>query len=205
MQELGNPVHEIGRQEKELIARILAGDEPSFERFVDDYYPRLYRFAWLRLDGDAEAAQDVVQDTFSKVITRLSYYRGEAALFSWLCTFCRYEIAAYWRTRARRAAEVPLLVDTPNVRAALECLAMGAQGPESEVERRQVATLVRRALDHLPTHYGDALEERYLRGRSVAQIADRMGLSYKAAESLLSRARKAFREGFAGVLGGATS
>lgn len=196
---------DAGRPDTELVARLLSGDEAAFEQFVDDYYPRLYRFACARLDGDDDTAQEIVQETFSKVIGKLHYYRGEAALFSWMCTFCRYEIAAYWKTRARRAPEVPLLEDTPRVRVALESLAMGAAGPESEVEQRQVARLVRSTLDHLPVRYGDALEWRYLRGRSVDQIAERLGCSYKAAESLLSRARKAFREGFAGVLGGATS
>ena len=191
--------------DKRLVARILAGDEAAFERFVDDYYPRLYRFAFLRLDRDPDVTQDVVQGTFSKVLPNLSRYRGEAALFSWLCSFCRYEIAAYWKTRARRAPEVPLVEDVPGVRAALESLAVAGESPHSELERRELATLVRTILDHLPVRYGDALEWRYLRGSPVDEIAERLGVSYKAAESLLSRAREAFRAGFAQVVGGVTS
>jgi len=193
------------RPDKRLVTRILRGDEEAFESFIDDYYPRLYRFACARLNRDPEAAQDVVQDTFSKVIPRLDYYRGEAALFSWLCSFCRVEIAAYWKARARRAPEVPLLEDAPQVRAALESLAMDVDSPHGELERRELARLVRATLDYLPVRYGNALEWRYLQGSSVQHIAERLGLTYKAAESLLSRAREAFREGFAQVLGGVTS
>jgi RNA polymerase sigma-70 factor (ECF subfamily) len=193
------------RSDKQLVTRILAGDGAAFERFIDDYYPRLYRFAYVRLDRDPEAAQDAVQDTFSKVIPKLAYYRGEAALFSWLCSFCRVEIAAYWKTRARRAPEVPLLEDSPQVRAVLDSLAADDESPHHQLERRELARLVRATLDCLPVRYGDALEWRYLRGSSVHQIAERLGVSYKAAESLLSRAREAFRAGFAEVVGGLTS
>jgi RNA polymerase sigma factor (sigma-70 family) len=82
---------------------------------------------------------------------------------------------------------------------------MAGESPHSELERRELARLVRTILYHLPVRYGDALEWRYLRDSSVDQIAERLGVSYKAAESLLSRAREAFREGFSQVVGGVTS
>ena len=56
-------------------------------------------------------------------------------------------------------------------------------------------------LDHLPGRYGDALEWRYIQELTVEDIAARLGLGYKATESLLSRARAAFRDGFAAIGG----
>jgi RNA polymerase sigma-70 factor (ECF subfamily) len=56
---------------------------------------------------------------------------------------------------------------------------------------------VRSTLDHLPGRYGDVLEWKYLQDLSVNEIAERLGVGYKAAESLLTRARAAFRDGFA--------
>jgi RNA polymerase sigma-70 factor (ECF subfamily) len=56
-------------------------------------------------------------------------------------------------------------------------------------------------LDCLPPWYGDALEWKYIHGLSVKEIAERLNLGSKAAESLLTRARKAFREGFAALTG----
>jgi RNA polymerase sigma-70 factor (ECF subfamily) len=52
------------------------------------------------------------------------------------------------------------------------------------------------ALDYLPTPYGDILEWKYLRDMSMGEIASRLGRSPKAVESLLTRAREAFRETF---------
>jgi RNA polymerase sigma-70 factor (ECF subfamily) len=180
-----------------LVQQMLAGDERAFEDFFDDYFSRLFRFAMARLDHDGDAAEDVVQATLCKAITKLDTYRGEAALFSWLCTFCRHEISAFFKKQRRVPPPINLVEEIPAVRAALESLAASLEDPEQELQRKEVARLVQVTLDYLPTHYGNALEWKYIQGWSVKEIAERLRLSPKAAESLLTRARAAFREGFA--------
>lgn len=191
---------EHGLEERRLVKRLLDGDEEAFDIFIAEYYPRLYRFAWRRLDGDAETAQDVVQATFGKVIPSLRSFRGEAALFSWMCSICRFETAAEWRRKGNVDRSVHLEDDSLEVRAALESLAMG-NSPEDELQRKELGMLVRTALDHLPPDYGRALEWKYLNGAPVKEIAARLGVSGKAAESLLTRARSAFREAFGELSG----
>jgi RNA polymerase sigma-70 factor (ECF subfamily) len=71
--------------------------------------------------------------------------------------------------------------------------------PETLRHREEVAGLVRATLEHLPDNYATALELKYINGCSVAEIARRLGIGEKAAESVLSRARAAFREGFRSV------
>ena len=51
-------------------------------------------------------------------------------------------------------------------------------------------------LDSLPAPYGDVLEWKYLEGASMRDIADRLGLTVKAVESMLTRARESFKSGF---------
>lgn len=187
--------------DRELLSRVLRGNEQAFDTLVDEYYPRLYRFAFRRLGADPEATQDVVQSTFEKLIPRLGSFRGEAALFSWMCSFCRFEIAAHWRRVGLRPPEVPLDEDSEAVRAALDSLTDQRPSAEQALERRQLGRLVRVALDHLPVRYGNALEWKYIHGLSVAEVAARLGTSPKAAESVLTRARQAFRDGFAAVIG----
>jgi RNA polymerase sigma-70 factor (ECF subfamily) len=180
----------------DLARRLLAGDDSAFDAFFAEYFPRLYRFALVRLGGHADAAEEVVQTALIKAVSKLRTYRGEAALFTWLCTICRREITASL-ARAGQDAEVWLPDDHPDMRAALDALAAVAAGnPETELRRLELARLVQVTLDHLPRRYGDALEWKYIEGMSVGEIAERLGLGYKAAESLLSRAREAFREGF---------
>ncbi len=178
---------------------MLSGEEAAFEEFFDGFFPRLYRFALARLDRDADVAEEVVQSTLCRVITKLHTYRGEAALFTWLCTFCRHEISAYYK-RQGRASQVALVEDAPEVRAALESLSGASNDlPDDVLSRKELGRLVQATLDALPGRYGDALEWKYIQGLSVKEVGERLELGPKAAESLLTRARGAFRDGFAAV------
>jgi RNA polymerase sigma-70 factor (ECF subfamily) len=181
-------------EDRRLVRRMLRGDERAFDEFFAGYFQRLFRFA-LRRVGDSDAAEDIVQASLVVAMTKLHTWRGEAALFTWLCTLCRHELSAYWR-RAGRREETTLVEDAPEIRATLESLAAGAEGPDRELERREIARQVQLTLDFLPGRYGDVLEWKYILGLSVAEIAARLGTTEKAAESTLTRARQAFRTAF---------
>jgi RNA polymerase sigma-70 factor (ECF subfamily) len=67
------------------------------------------------------------------------------------------------------------------------------------VARADTGRIVQLVLDHLPPRYSRALEWKYLEDVSVDDIARRLQCTPKAAESLLTRARDAFRDAFAAV------
>jgi len=183
---------------------MLRGDERAFAEFFAGHFPRLYRFAASRLNQDADAAEEVVQATLCLAIRKLDTYRGEASLLTWLCTFCRHEIAAFFQRANRQPEAVDLAEESPEVLAALESLwAHGGVDPEAELRRKEIAGMVHLVLDRLPARYADALEWKYIDGLPVQEIADRLGLGLKAAESVLTRARHAFRDGFTAA-GGAS-
>lgn len=191
----------MNHAEKALADRVLAGHESAVVAFVDAYFPGLYRFALARMDNDADEAEDVVQTTLCAALSKLHTYRGEASLFTWLCTFCRHEISAHFRRMKRWPQTVDLAEDSPEVRAALESLwAVADEGPEGAAERKEISRLVQLTLDQLPGRYGEALAWKYIEGIPVNVIADRLGSSPKAAESLLTRARQAFRDGFSSLM-----
>jgi len=185
-----------------LARRMLAGDERAFEEFFAAYFPGLFRFALFRVESDAGAAEEITQAALCAAMLKIESYRGEAPLFSWLCTFCRHEISAYY-TRMQRSPASLDIADDEAVQAVLDSLqAAEYHGPEQSLRRKELAELVRQALDRLPHHYGNALEWKYVENLSVNEIAERLGMGPKAAESLLMRARTAFRECFAAVCGG---
>jgi RNA polymerase sigma-70 factor, ECF subfamily len=184
----------------DLARRLLAGDERAFESFFAEYFPRIYRFARVRLSGDEDAAEEVAQTTLIKALAKVHTYRGEAALFTWLCSVCRHEIAA-WFGRRGKAVHLSMTNDS-EMRVILDAIAAWSRDdPEQEYQRHELSRLVHTTLDHLPGRYGDVLQWKYLEGRSVEGIGDRLGLGYKASESLLTRARQAFREAFVAVAG----
>src|SRR5262249_37484145 len=71
--------------------------------------------------------------------------------------------------------------------------------------RAEVGRLVQAVLDRLPSRYGDALEWKYVEGRSVEEIGERLGIGHAAAQSLLARARIAFRDALESVFGSAAA
>src|SRR5262245_40164946 len=107
-----------------LARRLLDGEESAFAEFFAAYFPRLYsRFARAKLGGDEDAAEEIVQTTLIKAIDKLQTYRGEAALLTWLCTFCRREIAG-WARRTGRRSEVSLADDRLDVSAMLDAITL---------------------------------------------------------------------------------
>ncbi|HEX9707620.1 MAG TPA: RNA polymerase sigma factor [Steroidobacteraceae bacterium] len=187
--------------DKQLIRRLLAGDERAFDTFFNAYFARVYRFALPRLNGDVEAAQDVVLSTLTKAMRRLSEFRGDSALFTWICQICRHEVVDHIRAR-RRSRHVVLIDDQPELRQAIDSI----EAPEEydlveNYGRAETGRLVRVVLDRLPSSYGDALEWKYIEGESVEVIGERLGIGTTAAQSLLARARIAFREALEKVFG----
>ena len=177
-----------------LAGRLAAGEDAAFEAFFGEYFPRLYRFALARVGPDLSIVEDVVQETLSSAIQRIHHYRGEAALFTWLCTICRRTLERKERSDRRVRSRLAALEDSPEVRAALESIAGAAPQADGELAAEEQRRLVHVALDALPEHYARALEWKYLDDLKVRDVAERLGVTVKAAENVLTRARAAFRD-----------
>lgn len=189
---MANPSHS---SDLLTVRRILKGDARAFRDLFDRFFPRLYRFALVRLDGDHDLASEVVQVTLCKGLARLDTYRGEAALYTWFCQICRHALVDQRRKAQRSERFVRPLEEEPDVRAVLEAFTAPVETqPEAQAWRSDIQRLVQATMDVLPDRYGDVLEWKYLDGLPVNEIAARLGLGPKAAESLLTRARTAFRD-----------
>jgi RNA polymerase sigma-70 factor (ECF subfamily) len=189
---VSNPSHS---SDFETARRILKGDERAFRDLFDQFFPRLYRFALVRLHGDHDLASEIAQQTICKALDGLDSYRGEAALYTWLCQICRHVLIDQRRKAQRTERFVRPLEDEPNVRAVLEAFAAPVEAqPDAQTWHRDIQRLVQATMDVLPDRYGDVLEWKYLDGLPVNEIAARLDLGPKAAESLLTRARTAFRD-----------
>ncbi len=192
------PLHQ---EDRRLAARLLAGDSGAFDEFFNAYFARLYRFAVHRVGGDRDAARDIVQETLCKAMRSLEGYRGEASMFTWLCQICRSLLADRYQQLQREGRRFVAIEDDAGARAALESLDAPDDDPELAMRRSQLAGLVQSVLDRLPTHYGNALEWKYVEGLTVEAIGLRLQVGTLAAQSLLQRARAAFRDGFEEMYG----
>ena len=179
---------------------LLAGEAQAFDDFFGEYFPRLYRFVLPRVDLSVGDAQDICQETLLRALRRLQSYRGEAALFTWMCRIAINEIADHWQRRRRDDAHQVFAEDDATVQAIVAALhADEADEPERRHFQAELCRAVQVTLDQLPGHLGDVLEWKYLDGLSVADIARRLNLSNVAAQSMLQRARAAFRDIFSSM------
>ena len=180
--------------DRDLVSAVLAGEQRAFNAFFDSYFPRIYRFALSRLGRNEDASKEVAQATLTKALRKLSTWRAEASLFTWICQICRHEIADHVRSRSREASLVPIGVSGEMQRTVESVAASSDEEPMRVYTAGETRRLIQLAIDRLPPRYGDALEWKYVDGESVVRIGERLAIGQAAAQSLLARARSAFRE-----------
>ena len=182
-------------EDKRLVKQLLAGDERTFDRFFDENFARLYRFALTRLSDDPDAAREVAQITLTKALRKLASYRAESALFTWLCAICRNETSDWLAKQGRYREHIVLTEDFPEIQAAVDSFgAPDRMSPDRHYRRVEMLRLIQVALDRLPARYGDVLEWKYIEGHSIKEISTRLDIGAEATQSLLARAKRAFAD-----------
>ena len=160
---------------------VLRGDAAAWRAWYAEHFDQLAAYARWRCGGLADLADDVTQEAWVTAVRRLrSFDPDKGPFFAWLCGIASNAARNAIRARRRHRARFRRLeADTP---AAAACSA--------------AAERVAAALAELPDHYEAVLRAKYLDRMTVAAIASESGETPKAVESLLSRARQAFREAF---------
>lgn len=170
---------------EKIIADVLSGKKGAATQFYHDYVSRLRRYLIAKLpEGEVE---EVLQDTFLSAFDSLSLYRGESSVSTWLISIARHEVADFYRKRyVREVVEktAPLF----------ENMVSDILSPEFEWEKKKMEKRFFAAYQSLCHQYQDVLSYKYELSMNVKEIAERMEMSFKATESLLFRARVAFRE-----------
>ena len=179
--------------ERDVVSRMRRGDQRAFNEFFETYAPRLISFAVRRSSLDPVAIEDVVQMTMINAMRNLGSYRGGAALFTWLCTICRNQITDACRSAARHR-NVQSLDDLTDDRPLATIVELtDFRDPLDECEIDSMRAAVRRVINSLPVHYARILELRFGDELQGHEIARTLQMTDDAAESLLTRARQAFK------------
>jgi RNA polymerase sigma-70 factor (ECF subfamily) len=176
-----------------LVAQMRAGERRAFDEFFATCAPRLAAFVARRSGMDFASLEDIVQNTLIKAVRNLESYRGEAALMTWLTGICRRELADAHRKAARRPGHDSLDAVDAAAYTVPQLRVPEHQEPAGEVGDELRREAVIRTLNALPERYALALEAKYGDGLSVDEVARLLGLTSIAAQSLLARAREAFR------------
>jgi RNA polymerase sigma-70 factor (ECF subfamily) len=170
---------------------VLAGDEAAWRTWYDETFPGLYAFVRWRCAGIPDWTEDVVQETWLTAVRRIRSFDSDRGSFSdWL----RGIAANLLRNQLRKRRPTPSPNGQPEEQSQPAAQArVRLTGPEERHNRDQ-AEQIAHALSRLPERYESALRAKYLDQQSVAEIAEALNETPKAIESLLTRAREAFRQ-----------
>lgn len=170
--------------ENALVSRVLAGDQAAFNEFYQRYVPRLFQFISYSANSTRDDAEDILQETLLASVRALPRFKGDSSLYTWLCAIARHKVSDHIDTLRKLRHQIDSDVDV------LDDLHQVILSPEQAVIRREA---VLQALRSLPTEYRLVLIGKYHEGFSVRELSQVMDRSEKAIESLLTRARDAFR------------
>ena len=186
-------VHTVSQlSDKELVAQSLRansaeGASAAFGKLVLRYR-RLAISVAYRICGDAALAEDVAQDAFVRVWSRLSEFRPDGNFKAWLTRITANMTIDAVRRRRPQVDIEDLALEAPG------------QGPESAAVSSERAGVVRAALMRLPVQSRTILVLREYQSLSYQEIADTLDVPLGTVKSRLSDARRRLKAELAGYM-----
>ena len=162
-------------EDRDIIARVVAGDHAAFEVLVRRYNQRMFRAARAITRSDADA-EDVLQQAWMGVFRNLSQFRGDSAFSTWAVRIAVHEAIALTRKR-------PMVAEV--VEAASEV------APDADLARAQVGALLEHCLANIPQGNREVMVLRDILELDTAETAACLGLTEEAVRVRLHRARAA--------------
>jgi RNA polymerase sigma factor (sigma-70 family) len=172
-------------EQKELIVKLREGDPAAFRVLYQETGRMLYQYALYKLNGNSDAAEDVVADAFADALDHATSLTLNHNLKAWLYRIAHAKTVDYVRKQARRGAWVqqtgPLVAEE-----------QGDDSPEQQAVKEEDKRLIRAAFFKMDGQIQELLREKYHEGLSIRDMAEKRGKTEKSVESLLYRAKKVF-------------
>jgi RNA polymerase sigma-70 factor (ECF subfamily) len=165
--------------DRELVRRIRDGDAEALRAIVERYQDRIFSLIY-GIVRDRHEVEDVAQEVFLKVYTRIHAFDERSKFYTWLYRVAANAAKDHVKKRSRRPA-VPLEDD--------EVLPATEDSPVGQAAVAEMRRLVREAIAALPVRYREVLTLRELEGLSYNEIASVLQISIGTVESRLHRAR----------------
>ncbi|MBN8658451.1 MAG: sigma-70 family RNA polymerase sigma factor [Anaerolineae bacterium] len=175
------------------IEALRAGDRAEFARLVDAYSTPIYRLG-LKMLGNSQDAEDVLQNTFLNALTHLAGFEGRSSISTWL-----YRIAANEALMVLRRKKTAVNFDDFEAGAEEdvsipEVFVDWSDLPEDQLLSGESSTALNDAVEHLPESLRMVFVLRDVEGVSIRDTAEILNLTETNVKTRLLRARMALRE-----------
>lgn len=189
----------VGTEDRQLIARLQAGDEAAVQELAERYSPRIYQLAFRHMKN-REDAEEVTQDVLMKVYRKIGAFRGDSALSSWIyrITF-NTSMSRLRNTRLARAADAELdraiaIQEGSDERRTPPQPADWSHLPDEELLRAQLRQAINEAIAELPEIYRAPVVLRDIQGLTTEEASSRLKLKDQTLKSRLHRGRLMLRD-----------
>jgi RNA polymerase sigma-70 factor (ECF subfamily) len=180
--------------EADLVAYARAGRREAFAALMTRGNQRLFRIARAVVRDESEA-EDVLQEAYVRAFAKLSEFRGEASIYTWLTRIVLNE--AHGRLRKRRPTVELSAIEAAqggNGRILMFPSALASDDPERDAALAETRRLLERAVDDLPESFRLVFIMREVEDCSIAETAANLGIKPETVKTRLHRARRLLRE-----------
>jgi RNA polymerase sigma-70 factor, ECF subfamily len=175
------PAQQVGPDDAEVVARVLAGEAALFELLMRRHNQRLFRAARSIVKDDDEA-EDVMQEAYVSAYQHLAQFAGRARFATWLTRIAVHEALARVRKRG------------PVLEADEEAMRSERANPEQSAADRELSAILSPMVDALPDAFRPVFVLRAVQGLSVEETAECLELLPETVRTRFFRARKLLRE-----------
>jgi len=190
--QISCPWPQVDPEDARILSDVLNGNREAYGVVVEKYWDRIYQRVYSLLHNH-EDAEEITQDAFTRAMTSLDRFRGEAAFSTWL-----FQIASnlarnrywYWRRR-KKDASISLSAPVHEGLQVGDFLPSEDPDPRHTVEFEEVQRRIEHAIPKLPRLHRQILEFRLYENLSYEEIAHRLELPLGTVKSRINRAREA--------------
>lgn len=172
-------------EERQLIEQVLTGDRNAFETMIQRY-KRLVGHLVFRIIPNNEDREEVAQDVFLKVFQKLSSFRGDARLGTWIGQIAHHTCLNYLKKKKLPVSD--LLPEEIQVSEGKD------QQPDRLLEKAQKGEFIRHQIKQIPPQYGQVLTLFHLEELEIKEISTILDMPEGTVKNYLFRGRKLLKE-----------
>jgi RNA polymerase sigma-70 factor, ECF subfamily len=175
------------------LEKLRSGDRAEFARMVDAFSGPIYHLG-LRMLGNEQDAEDVLQTTFLNTLTHLTEFEGRSSLATWLYRIAANEALMLIRRKKPEFNIEDMQADDPDVELTPNYFVDWSGLPENELLSEEGKRTLDKAIENLPENLRIVFIMRDIEGLSIKETADALGLTETNIKTRLLRARLNLRE-----------
>ncbi len=174
--------------ERDLIEKILRGDEAALLFFYKHFQKPLTSYIKQKVENEADV-EEILQDTLFATLEGLRDFSFRSSLFTFICSIAHHKIIDFYRRKKIKKIVFSKIAE-------IEPLLITLLGPEDQLDEELLRRKIKETFQKITPRYALILKLKYIYGYSVAEVAKKLSVSFKSAESQLFRARKAFAKAY---------